>query len=143
MLKKVLSLTMSAAVAAGSIAALPVTNASAATAKATAQRQTREVEYLDRGLVAVRVDGGVYLSWRWLGTEADDTTYDIYRNGVKIVSGLNNTNYTDTKGFENDTYQVVVSGGSVDNEKKATVWGNNYLSPLCRCPQLRRGDLVL
>lgn len=128
MLKKVLSLTMSAAVAAGSIAALPVTNASAATAKATAQRQTREVEYLDRGLVAVRVDGGVYLSWRWLGTEADDTTYDIYRNGVKIVSGLNNTNYTDTKGFENDTYQVVVSGGSVDNEKKATVWGNNYLS---------------
>lgn len=135
MLKKVLSLTMSAAVAAGSIAALPVTNASAATAtetaataKATAQRQTREVEYLDRGLVAVRVDGGVYLSWRWLGTEADNTTYDIYRNGVKIVSGLNNTNYTDTKGFESDTYQVVVSGGGIDNEKKATVWGNNYLS---------------
>ena len=121
MLKKGLSVLLSTAVVSSSFVALiPQTTAMAAT-----NRQTRVVEYLDRGLVAVRVDGGVYLSWRWLGTEADDTTYDIYRNGTKIVSGLNNTNYTDDEGFESDVYQVVVSGQSIDNEKESTVWSSN------------------
>lgn len=87
----------------------------------------RIVEYLDRGLVAVRVENGVFLSWRILGTESSDTTFDIYKNGVILESDYDNTNYTDDGGFENDVYQVVISGKSVENEKKTTVLANNYL----------------
>lgn len=123
MLKKILSTILSISVIAGSTVVIMPQNQTEA---ATTKRQTREVEHLDRGLVAVRIEGGVYLSWRWLGTEADSTKYDIYRNGVKIVSGLNNTNYTDDEGFETDAYQVVISGQSVKDEKEATVWSNNY-----------------
>jgi rhamnogalacturonan endolyase len=44
---------------------------------ATSQRQ---MEALDRGLVAVKQgDGKVFLSWRLLGTDAQDTAFDVYR----------------------------------------------------------------
>ncbi|WP_345953794.1 rhamnogalacturonan lyase [Mucilaginibacter sp. PAMB04168] len=46
------------------------------TATAFAQRQ---MEYLNRGLVAVNQGGGsVFLSWRMLGTEPDNVTYNLY-----------------------------------------------------------------
>ena len=34
-----------------------------------------QLEYLDRGTVAVKTDQGVYLSWRLLGTENYDTSF--------------------------------------------------------------------
>ncbi len=87
----------------------------------------RQVEYLDRGLVAVKTDGGIFLSWRLLGTEEVDTAYDIYKNGVLFVKGHDKTNYTDTDGFENDTYKVVVSGEDADGEKAVNVWSEGHL----------------
>ena len=45
----------------------------------------KQMEYLDRGTVAVKVSGGVYLSWRLLGTESlSNQAFDIYRDGQKI-----------------------------------------------------------
>jgi len=38
----------------------------------------RQMEYLDRGLVAVKVTDGVFLSWRMLGTDAKDISFNIY-----------------------------------------------------------------
>ncbi len=39
-----------------------------------------QMEYLDRGLVAVRLDSSrVLLSWRLLGTDPADTTFHVYR----------------------------------------------------------------
>ena len=86
----------------------------------------RLVEYLDRGLVAIRTDGGVFLSWRLLGTEAADTIFDIYKNGVLLQSNYDNTNYTDTDGTSDDVYQVVISGGDISSEKKTTVMEKDY-----------------
>ncbi len=40
----------------------------------------RQMEYLDRGLVALKDgNGGVFLSWRLLGDEPVDTGFDLYR----------------------------------------------------------------
>ena len=37
------------------------------------------MEYLDRGLVAVKNEaGGIFLSWRLLGDEPGDTGFDLY-----------------------------------------------------------------
>ena len=46
---------------------------------ATAQRN---MDQLDRGLVAVKTTAGVYLSWRILGEEYYDVSYNVYRNGA-------------------------------------------------------------
>ena len=40
----------------------------------------RQMEYLGRGLVAIRQsDGKVYLGWRLLGTDPDDIAFNLYR----------------------------------------------------------------
>lgn len=78
----------------------------------------RQMEYLDRGLVAVQLDQTVYLSWRWLGTESSDVTYNIYRNGVKLNSEpLELTNYVDITPVENATYQVAAVVKGKEQEK--------------------------
>lgn len=41
--------------------------------------EPRPMEQLDRGLVGLRTDDGVFLSWRLLGTEPTDMAFDIYR----------------------------------------------------------------
>ena len=83
-----------------------------------------QMEYLDRGTVAVRTDGGIYLSWRLLGTEAYDTAFDIYRDGEKIATVSDSTNYTDTS--EGATYTVVVSGEPVSSGDTVTVNNEQY-----------------
>ena len=45
---------------------------------------TKQMEYLDRGLVAVKINSGVYLSWRFLGTDDKSVSFNVYRNGTKI-----------------------------------------------------------
>ena len=76
-------------------ALLTVILASSATV-AHAQRRT---DQLDRGLVAVKNNAGVFLSWRILGEEYYDVTYNVYRNGTKINgSPLTVSNYVDNGG---------------------------------------------
>ncbi len=67
----------------------------AITVTANAQRM---MENLSRGLVAVKTTGGVYLSWRLLGQEWYDVTYNVYRNGVRVNNKpLVTSNYQDRK----------------------------------------------
>lgn len=100
------------------------------TAEAARHTEARQVEYLTRGLVAVKVDNGVYLSWRLLGDESLDLKFDIYKNGQLYVSDLDATNYTDNEGFSYDKYQVVPSGTAADqidaNCAETEVWAQNY-----------------
>lgn len=54
----------------------------------------RMMEDLSRGLIAVKTTEGVYLSWRLLGQEWYDVTYNIYRDGVRVNSEpLETSNY--------------------------------------------------
>lgn len=41
----------------------------------------RQMEFLDRGLVTMQKADGIYMSWRFLGTDPDDVSFNIYRDG--------------------------------------------------------------
>lgn len=88
----------------------------------------RQMERLDRGTVAVKTSGGVYLSWRLLGTEdLSNQAFDIYRDGEKIdTTGTHDaTCYTDPNGSETSQYIVVPQGESIIGEKSVTPWTTN------------------
>ena len=91
----------------------------------SAQRFT---DSLDRGLVAVKSSAGVYCSWRIMGEEYYDVTYNLYRNGTKIASGLTTSNYTDASGSTSSSYTVsaVVRGVEQKQCDAVTPWNTNY-----------------
>ncbi|WSW98273.1 rhamnogalacturonan lyase [Streptomyces sp. NBC_00989] len=62
----------------------------------TAEAATaRQVEALDRGVVSVHTDSGNLVGWRWLGTDPDDISFNVYRAGTKVNSApiTGSTNY--------------------------------------------------
>ncbi|MBK3564028.1 rhamnogalacturonan lyase [Streptomyces sp. MBT62] len=66
------------------------------TSGGTAQAATaRQVEALDRGVVSVHTDSGNLVSWRWLGTDPDTVSFNVYRAGTKVNSApiTGSTNY--------------------------------------------------
>lgn len=106
----------------------PMTNASAFAGSAI----TRNMENLDRGVVATKTNDGVLVSWRRLATEPADTTFTLYRNKEKINEGAV-TNFVDAQGTVNDKYTVVCNG---QMSKSVDVWANGYLDiPLHDTPE--------
>ncbi|WP_411830167.1 rhamnogalacturonan lyase [Paenibacillus alba] len=91
----------------------------------------RQMEKLDRGLVAVKVTTGVLVSWRLLGTEASNTSFNLYRNGTKLNAApiTTSTNYQDNSGTTSSSYTVRAVVGGVEQTASAAVtpWANNYL----------------
>lgn len=43
----------------------------------------RQMEQLDRALVAVESDDGVYVGWKMLGTDPKDVKFHLFRDGKK------------------------------------------------------------
>lgn len=99
-----------------------------------------QMEKLGRGLVVTPAQSGkgCFLSWRFLGTDTDATTFDILRNGQPIVTGqADRTNYTDASGLAGSLYQVVTKQGgvAVDTTAATTSWGS-----VCKRLALDRPD---
>ncbi len=93
-----------------------------------------QMEDLDRGLVAVKVTGGVYLSWRMQGYEYDAenperVSYDVYRDGTLLAHVSNSTNYLDATGTASSSYTVRAILGDYEGEPSGEVkaWASNYL----------------
>nr|WP_288834660.1 T9SS type A sorting domain-containing protein [uncultured Flavobacterium sp.] len=91
----------------------------------------RNVEKLNRGLIATRLDvSRVYLGWRMLGTESTDVSYNLYCDGVKLAGSpfTTTTNYTHAT-TTNGTYTVraIINGVEEPASESATVWANQYL----------------
>ncbi|MGN0106907.1 MAG: rhamnogalacturonan lyase, partial [Hominilimicola sp.] len=90
----------------------------------------RPMENLDRGAVAVKMDGYTYISWRWLGTESADTKFNVYR-GDKLLNAepINATNCTDVNSTGEDYKIVPVADGAEQTEKAelAANWDSNYI----------------
>ncbi|MDX8045523.1 rhamnogalacturonan lyase [Gracilibacillus sp. S3-1-1] len=89
------------------------------------------MEDLDRALVAVESDGGVYLGWKMLGTDPKNVQFHIYRDGKKINKKpiRDSTNYFDENGTPDSIYQVKVLNGKGDKyTEEVSVWSENYLS---------------
>lgn len=93
----------------------------------SAQRYT---DKLTRGLVATKASSGVFVSWRMLGEEYYDVTYNLYCNGTKIASGLKKTNYSHSAGTTSSSYQVAAVVRGVEQEKCPAVkpWASNCLT---------------
>lgn len=91
---------------------------------------TRQMEYLDRGVVAVKVSNGVFLSWRLLASDAPNTEFKIYRSGtlIKTVAGNEGTNFVDVSGAASSKYAVsaVVNGSESAKSKEVDVWADQY-----------------
>lgn len=92
----------------------------------------RTMENLDRGVYAVEVNGGVFVSWRLLATEyGTDISFDVYRNGAKVNDKpiTSKTNLVDAAGKAGDVYTVVkTQGGKTYEGAQATASSKNYLS---------------
>jgi len=114
-----------------------------------------QMEALTRGVVAVQVDGGVYVGWRMFGYEYDpqnkgNIAYNLYRDGGRIARVTDSTNYLDKDGTTSSAYSVraVVAGIEGTDSGNASVWAQNYLripvdippagvtpgSPICESP---------
>lgn len=91
----------------------------------------RQAEYLDRGLVAVLTDNGVFLSWRYLNTDPNEIAFNIYKNGYLVNAApiSDSTNYVDTTGADSSQYQIstVIAGKEVMEPETVSVWHNDYL----------------
>ena len=122
---KNLTAFLTAAVMVTSVASIPVLTSYADTNSTT---EKRVMEKLDRGTVAVKTNGGVYLSWRLLGTESlTNQAFDIYRDSEKIyTTGEHDaTCYTDSKGTADNKYTVVPKGEAIDKTETVDVWTTN------------------
>ena len=90
-----------------------------------------QMEQLDRGVVALKAATGTgnFVSWRFLGTDADNTTFDLLRNGELVASDLTVTNYVDKGGNAVSEYSVVTKadGQTVDTSEPVKAWGDVYL----------------
>ncbi|AWV36810.1 rhamnogalacturonan lyase [Paenibacillus odorifer] len=98
----------------------------------------RQAEKLNRGLVAVKVSSGVFVSWRLLGTEELSVSFNLYRNGTKVnVTPItDSTNYQDNAGTTSSSYTIraIIGGIEQSDSPAANVWANNYLDVPIQIP---------
>ncbi len=93
-----------------------------------------QMEDLDRGVVAVTVTGGVYIGWRMMGYEYDtnaaNVAYNLYRDGTKVATVTNSTNYLDPAGKASSSYSVsaVISGTECAQSAGVTPLAQNYIT---------------
>ena len=100
---------------------------------------TRQMEALDRGLVAVPAEDGVLVRWRLLGTEPADLGFHVYRDGERVNDEpiTDSTNFLDPEGTTDSTYAVRAVGngrasGRKDGGRKpgmsesVEVWDEQY-----------------
>ncbi|WP_282943699.1 rhamnogalacturonan lyase [Paenibacillus sp. RC67] len=99
------------------------------------------MEDIGRGLVAIKVDKGVYVGWRLLGTEPDSIAFNVYRNGEKVNADpiCSSTNYMDEQGQLDSSYTVraVIDGLELAGSESppTAVWSKEYLSIPLRKPE--------
>ncbi|MEH1127593.1 rhamnogalacturonan lyase [Micromonospora sp. CPCC 206061] len=116
----------------------------AAAAPSGGRHHPVQLEELDRGLVAAATTEGVFLSWRLLGSEVTGHTatgmagpaFNVYRNGKRIATVTDSTNYVDRAAEPGARYRVapVVKGREGDRSAAVTAWANGYYDLPLRKP---------
>jgi rhamnogalacturonan endolyase len=92
----------------------------------------RQMESLDRSLVAVKLSSGVYLNWRLKGNEKN-VAFNVYKNGelLQTVSNTQATNLIDETGSLTDKYVVKAIVNGVEEtigSKEVTPWSQQYMT---------------
>ncbi|MGW9111661.1 rhamnogalacturonan lyase [Microbacterium sp. NPDC055683] len=122
----------------GAAVAAPVAHAAeAGRPAASPPSPPYQVEDLDRGLVAVDTDEGVFLSWRLLASEATGATetglagpdFAVYRDGERVATVTDSTNFADVDGTAASSYVVVpvVNGIELEASEPVTAWESGHL----------------
>lgn len=106
-----------------------------ALAAAYEQPLTR-VEYLSRGVSAVPANDGVFVSWRFLGTDSADIRFNVYKGKKKLnAEPLFATNYFDAGSVKKAVYTVVpVVNGAEDKTQAATAQITKKTKPYISFP---------
>ncbi len=97
----------------------------------TANEFNSYLENLDRGLIKVQVSGGVFLSWRLLGTEVTGfnetgltgVDFNVYQGNTLLATVTDSTNYVAAGGSIDSDYYVapVKDGAEAGDRSKAAV----------------------
>lgn len=103
----------------------------------SARAEPRQMEALDRGVVAVKVHHGVYVGWRILGTDPRGIGFNVYRDGRLVNSQPvhGKSNLVDEHGTIDSKYTVhpVLRNEEQIEGGRATVWESQTLKiPLDR-----------
>lgn len=99
-------------------------------AVATVQADARQMEKLDRGVVALKTADGVFVSWRLLGAEPASVRFNVYRDGQRLNAQPQPlTNLLDAAGGADSLYTVraVVDGRELPASAAAAPWAQPYL----------------
>ena len=99
-----------------------------------------QLEVLKRGLIAVKANTGIFLSWRLFKSEVSGysdtgltgTNFAVYKNGAEIARVTDSTNFLDTGGTAEDWYAVApiaADGTAGEPCERVQAWksGTNYL----------------
>ncbi len=86
-----------------------------------------QLEKLSRGLVVVPVNNGMFLSWRLFLDEVTGygktgltgADFIVYKNGNKIATVTDSTNYLDAEGTKADKYEVAAIKDGIELQKSA------------------------
>ncbi|HEX6686454.1 MAG TPA: hypothetical protein VF062_27025 [Candidatus Limnocylindrales bacterium] len=102
-------------------------------------RPLRQLERLDRGVLAVPTPGGILVSWRMLGTDPASVAFNVYRDGIKLNGAplTDVTNFLDAQGTAASSYVVapIVAGKETARSSAVTPWSADHLDiPLQRPP---------
>lgn len=105
----------------------------------TATYYHRQMEKLNRGLLAVKAENGIYVGWRLLGNDPKDISFNLYRDGKKITKEpiTNSTNYLDSDGKVTSQYEVrvVQNGKELSGSESTTVKSSSYFDVPLKKPE--------
>lgn len=100
---------------------------------------TSIMEYLDRGIYAVKSGSGMFISWRYNADDSDDAEFRLYRNDELIYSGQDGmaTCYYDAGGNTSAKYRVdtIENGIVVLSQECKFNSGSNYFDIPLDVPQ--------
>lgn len=106
-----------------------------------------QLEKLNRGLVAIKKEDGMFISWRlfreevtgYAKTGLTGTDFAVFKNGAKLAVVTDSTNYLDLDGTMEDEYAVapVTDGviGACSERVKAWTSGSNYIDIPLQIPE--------
>ncbi len=88
------------------------------------------LEYLNRGITAVKTNGGMLVSWRFLANDPDNAVFKLYRDDTLVYTSNagDATCYLDDGGSASSKYRVECYNGTtlLNNESCSLVSGGNY-----------------
>jgi len=129
-LKRIAAAVSSLTVAASSFLTLSVGMTAADAAYGNGGNGSAIMEYLDRGIYAVKSGDGMFVSWRYNANDADDAEFQLFRDDQLIYTSKTGeaTNYWDAQGSQNSKYRVdtLKNGTVVSSEDCRFTSGTNY-----------------